>query len=151
MVAATVFAVVTLFGVVALHVLLNQGQLQLDHLQTQEARQEARAQKLRLDLAALQSPARVVAAARDRLGMVPPAGVTYVAPGVDGPALAAPPIVAPPTTDAPRTAAAARPAATPAPATPMTGIGAIPGLSAPPTPTPASPSPSATSSEAPHR
>lgn len=78
-VLAAFLAVVTLFGVVAFHVLLTQGQLQLQHLQDRDAAALARNQELRLQVAELESPARIVAAAQ-QLGMVPPATVTYLSP-----------------------------------------------------------------------
>jgi cell division protein FtsL len=68
-----------LFGVVAFHVLLTQGQLQLQHLQDRDAAVLARNQQLRLQVAELESPTRIVAAAQ-QLGMVPPATVTYLSP-----------------------------------------------------------------------
>lgn len=106
---ASVITVVALFGVVVFHVLLNQGQMQLDHLQTRSSQEHARTERLRLELAELQSPGRVVAAARDRLGMVPPAAVAYLVPSAQGPLvpppavvpLAAPPAAATPTAHAP--------------------------------------------------
>ena len=117
---ASVITVAALFGVVVFHVLLNQGQMQLDRLQTRSAQEHARAERLRLDLAALQSPARVVAAARDRLGMVPPAAVAYLVPGTSGQPVPAPVIVPLP---APPAAAGPNPHApqTPPPAPPVPG------------------------------
>lgn len=113
---ASVITVAALFGVVVFHVLLNQGQMQLDRLQTRSAQEHARAERLRLDLAALQSPARVVAAARDRLGMVPPAAVAYLVPGSSGQSVPAPAIVPLPAPPAP--AAMPNAHATPAGPTP---------------------------------
>jgi cell division protein FtsL len=78
-----------LFGVVAFHVLLTQGQLQLERLQTQEATAAARNERLQLEVAQLESPERIVAAAQQQLGMVPPPGVTYLSPA--GPASSPPP------------------------------------------------------------
>jgi cell division protein FtsL len=117
-----VITVVALFGVVVFHVLLNQGQMQLDRLQTRSAQEHARAERLRLDLAGLQSPARVVAAARDRLGMVPPAAVAYLVPGTAGHPVPAPATVPPP---APPAAATPNPHATAVAAPPPAVPGAI--------------------------
>jgi cell division protein FtsL len=71
---------VALFGLVASHVALTQGQFQLDRLEVRAAEEQARYERLRLQVAELESPARVVAAAQERLGMVPPPGVTYLSP-----------------------------------------------------------------------
>ena len=78
---APVITIVALFGVVVFHVLLNQGQMQLDRLQTRAGQEHARTERLKLDLAELQSPAPRRRGRRDRLGMVPPAGVAYLVPG----------------------------------------------------------------------
>jgi cell division protein FtsL len=137
---ASVITVAALFGVVVFHVLLNQGQMQLDRLQTRSTQEHARAERLRLDLAALQSPARVVAAARDRLGMVSPAAVAYLVPGRTGQPVPAPAIVPLP---APPVAAAPNPHAThaPPPAPPVPGaiFRTAPSPAAQPAPTPPAP------------
>ena len=79
------FFVVTLFGVAVSHVVLAQGQFRLERLERQAAEEQTRYERLRERVAALESPERVVAAAQERLGMVPPAGVTYLSPvGVAG-------------------------------------------------------------------
>jgi cell division protein FtsL len=70
--------VVVVFGVVAAHVMLTQRQFRLEALERKAAAEEARYERLRLQVAELESPERVVAAAR-QLGMVPPATVTYLA------------------------------------------------------------------------
>ena len=95
-----VLAAAALFGVVAFHVVLTQGQLDLQHLQTRASAASVREQQLRLEAARLESPERVVADAR-HLGMVPPSSVRYLTPG--GPPLS------------PTTAVAPRPALKPAP------------------------------------
>ncbi len=94
--------VASLFGAVFFHVLLTQGQLQLDHIQTRAAAEQARNERLRLEVAELQSPERIVAAAQQQLGMVPPASVTYLSPSGSRPA------------GSPATKPAARPSAAPA-------------------------------------
>jgi len=69
-----------LFGLVASHVVLTQGQFRLQHLQARADESQARYERLRLQVARLESPERIVAAAQERLGMVPPAGVRYLSP-----------------------------------------------------------------------
>ena len=69
-----------LFGLVASHVALTQGQFRLDALRKEAAAQQDRYERLRLQVAELESPGRIVAAAQERLGMVPPPGVTYLSP-----------------------------------------------------------------------
>ncbi|MDP9072231.1 MAG: hypothetical protein M3N68_13310 [Actinomycetota bacterium] len=71
---------VGLFALVASHVVLTQGQFRLDRLQARAAAEQARYERLRLQVAELEAPERVVAAAQERLGMVPPPGVTYLSP-----------------------------------------------------------------------
>ncbi len=69
-----------LFSIVATRVLLAQGQVEVDRLTASvEAKQTAR-QELRLTVAELEAPAQITAAARQRLGMVTPTSVTYLAP-----------------------------------------------------------------------
>jgi cell division protein FtsL len=79
--AVTVLVVVAgLFGLVASHVLLTQDQFRLQHLESKAAAEQARYERLRLQVAELESPQRIVAAAQERLGMVPPPGVRYLSP-----------------------------------------------------------------------
>jgi cell division protein FtsL len=81
MTAIVVLVVVgSLFGLVASHVVLTQGQFRLEQLEQQSADAQARYERLRLQVAQLESPERIVAAAQERLGMVPPPGVTYLSP-----------------------------------------------------------------------
>ncbi|MHB8672033.1 MAG: cell division protein FtsL, partial [Acidimicrobiales bacterium] len=70
----------SLFGVVAFHVVLAQGQLQLQQLQDRQNAEHVRHQRLELEVAELESPARIVAAAQQQLGMIAPASVTYLSP-----------------------------------------------------------------------
>ena len=74
----TTFAV--LFAIVALRVLLAQGQVDIDRLTGSIEAQQAVQQDLRLTVAELEAPAQIVAAARQRLGMVTPVTVTYLTP-----------------------------------------------------------------------
>ena len=76
--ALSVILFVAVFGVVAAHVLLTQRQFRLERMEQQAAAAEARYERLRLDVAQLESPERIVAAAQ-QLGMAPPVAVTYVA------------------------------------------------------------------------
>ena len=71
---------VALFGVVAFHVVLTQNQLDLQHLRTEADTASVKEQQLRLQVAQLESPERVVDDAQ-KLGMVPPATVHYLSPG----------------------------------------------------------------------
>lgn len=101
---ATVFAgllaTAGLFLVVCLHVLLTQGQADLDSLRARAEAESARNRRLRVQVAELESPSRIVSAARERLGMIPPATVVYL-PAAD-PTRPLPPVssepLAPPTT-----------------------------------------------------
>ena len=70
--------VAAVFGVVAAHVVLTQRQFRLEKLEQQATTAQAQYERLRLEVAQLESPARVVAAAQ-QLGMVPPATITYLA------------------------------------------------------------------------
>ncbi|MBW3668134.1 MAG: hypothetical protein KY443_02870 [Actinobacteria bacterium] len=80
-VAVAVFVVVGgLFGLVASHVVLTQGQFRLQQLEKKAAESQARYERLRLQVAELESPERIVAAAQERLGMVAPPGVKYLSP-----------------------------------------------------------------------
>lgn len=69
-----------LFGLVAFHVILTEGQLQLDSLQARAQAQQERYDRNRLALAELEAPGRIVAVAQERLGMVPPPDITYLSP-----------------------------------------------------------------------
>lgn len=69
-----------LFGLVTSHVALTQGQFRLDDLRQRADAEQDRYERLRLQVAELESPGRIVAAAQERLGMVPPPGVTYLSP-----------------------------------------------------------------------
>ncbi len=100
---------VAVFGVVVFQALLVQGQARLDHLNNQIAQQQAESKQLRLKVAQLDSPERIVNRAA-QLGMIDPGDVVYLAPSTDDDARAAltPPTTATPTT-APKSAKAARP------------------------------------------
>lgn len=79
------WAAVSLVAVVALavsagQVLIAQSQFELARLQSDAATAEDRYDRLRLQVAELESPGRIMATAQERLGMVPPPGVTYLTP-----------------------------------------------------------------------
>ena len=69
-----------LFAIVAVRVVLAQGQAEIDRLTESIEAQQAVRQDLRLAVAELEAPAQIVAAARQRLGMVTPVTVTYLTP-----------------------------------------------------------------------
>jgi len=91
---------IVLFGLVAAHVSLAQGQFRLQRLERRAEAAQVRYEELRLDVAELEAPARVVAAAQERLGMVPPPGVTYLSP--TGPAGEVTPATTTPDTATPK-------------------------------------------------
>jgi cell division protein FtsL len=68
-----------LFAIAIAHALLVQGQVRLDHLDSQLTAEQARYQELRKQRAEMESPARVVAAAQ-ALGMVAPDDLVYLQP-----------------------------------------------------------------------
>lgn len=79
------WATVSLVALVALavsacQVLIAQSQFELARLQSDAATAEDRYDRLRLQVAELESPGRIMATAQERLGMVPPPGVTYLTP-----------------------------------------------------------------------
>jgi cell division protein FtsL len=74
-----------LFATVVFHVVLTQNQFKLDRLSNEATTEQARYQRLRLQVAELESPDRIVATAQEKLGMVQPAKVTYLAPVAPAP------------------------------------------------------------------
>ena len=77
--AVSLVALVAL-AVSACQVLIAQSQFELARLQSDAATAEDRYDRLRLQVAELESPGRIMATAQERLGMVPPPGVTYLTP-----------------------------------------------------------------------
>jgi cell division protein FtsL len=77
--AAVVLLCASLFGVVAFHVVLTEGQLDLDRLRAEVSAQTERNTRLRLEVAQLESPDWIVAAA-ENFGMRPADNVTYLSP-----------------------------------------------------------------------
>jgi cell division protein FtsL len=74
-----------LFGLVGMHVILAQEQFRLDRLETKATDEQATYDQLRLEVAQLESPERIVADAQQRLGMVQPPAVSYLAPSTPAP------------------------------------------------------------------
>ena len=79
-VAAAVLAVASLIALAGTHAMLVSNQVRLDALEQQAAEAQARHQALRLEVATLEDPARVVSVASERLGMVPPETIIYLEP-----------------------------------------------------------------------
>ncbi|MGH9105952.1 MAG: hypothetical protein ACRDZX_08970 [Acidimicrobiales bacterium] len=69
---------VVAMGLVALHVLIAENQFRLDHLQQRASAQQATYEKLRLTVAELEAPSRIVSVAQGPLGMQQPGSVTYL-------------------------------------------------------------------------
>jgi cell division protein FtsB len=67
-----------LFVLAVLQTAIAQGQAHLDHVGAQTADRHAEAQALRLEVAQLESPERIIEEAESRLGMVEPQTVTFV-------------------------------------------------------------------------
>jgi cell division protein FtsL len=67
-------------GLVYLHVVLAQRQIQLDSLNARMAQDQATYQNLRLEVADLDSPQQIISTAEGKLGMRQPASVTYLSP-----------------------------------------------------------------------
>ncbi len=97
------------FGLVYLHVVLAQRQFALDDLTTRVTHQQEQYQQLRLQVAQLESPTRIIAVAEGRLGMREPSSVTYLTPSGPG---------GPPPTAGPAAAASPAPSASAAYANP---------------------------------
>lgn len=75
----TALLFITLFAIAIAHALLVQGQIRLDGLDSKLTVEQARYQRLRTEVAEMESPARVVAAAQG-LGMVSPQDLVYLQP-----------------------------------------------------------------------
>jgi cell division protein FtsL len=68
------------FALVLFHTLLLQNQRRLDQLDSQVRTEQARYQQLRLQVAQLQSPERILQVATAKLGLVPSNGTRYLTP-----------------------------------------------------------------------
>jgi len=76
--------VVSLLVAVAFHVELAESQMQLDRLNRETATAQQRYQELRLQVAELASPERIIDTAKKKLGMVQAENTTYLSvPGFD--------------------------------------------------------------------
>lgn len=73
-----VFMVGALFALAAFHAVIASGQAEIDRIETEVADAQTRYERLRVDVAELEAPARIVQEAGQRLGMVPPPDVTYL-------------------------------------------------------------------------
>jgi cell division protein FtsB len=69
-----------LFGIVALQAVIAAGQQRLDRMDVAVGQAKQDRQRLELVVAELEAPRTIVAAARDRLGMVTPEDITYLTP-----------------------------------------------------------------------
>jgi len=94
--SAVVVFFVLAFGIAVLHTVLVQGQGRLDRLQADVAESQATHQRLRVRLAELESPSRVVDQAT-QLGMVSPEDVQFLTPVAPGSATPPDTPPAPPT------------------------------------------------------
>jgi cell division protein FtsL len=81
----TTITIALAFGVAISQVIVAQNQDRLDKLNHRVDAAQQRYEKLRYQLAELESPERIVAAAQARLHMIEPAKVNYVPPVVDNP------------------------------------------------------------------
>lgn len=69
-----------LFALAAFHAMLASGQAELDRIESRVSDAQAQYESLNLRVAELEAPSRIVREAQERLGMVPPPGVTYLTP-----------------------------------------------------------------------
>ena len=81
-VSATV-TLAALFAAAVFQTILVQGQQRLDQMDRQVRLEQDQFDQLRANVAELESPERIVAVAQNRLGMVQPDKVTYIAPTLD--------------------------------------------------------------------
>jgi cell division protein FtsL len=85
----TAFAVAALFVVffalVVFHTVMLENQQRLDRLDSDVDAAQSRYEQLRLEVAQLEAPQRVVDAATQKLGMVPAGATTYLTPSAPAP------------------------------------------------------------------
>jgi hypothetical protein len=91
-----------MFVIVGAQTLIVQQQRHIDDVNNRITAAEDQAEQLKMDLAELQSPERIVNEARDRLGMVQAPSPVYLLPGADDDARAAEVPAATPTTTVPK-------------------------------------------------
>ncbi|MBW3580254.1 MAG: hypothetical protein KY431_04385 [Actinobacteria bacterium] len=84
-VAAAVAAGLALMALAGSHAFLVTNQVRIDELQQRVEEAQARHQALRLEVATLEAPERIVTDATAELGMVRPETVTYVRPAATPP------------------------------------------------------------------
>lgn len=77
---SSAFLTISLFALAAFHAMLASGQARLDELERRVSDAQAQYESLRLEVAELEAPSRIVREAQERLGMVPPPDVTYLSP-----------------------------------------------------------------------
>jgi cell division protein FtsL len=75
-----------LFGVAVSHAVLIESQMDLEQLDERAATEQARYERLRLEVAELESPDRIVREAQGRLGMVPAEDMVWLTPDQPAPA-----------------------------------------------------------------
>jgi len=75
-----VAATVVCLALVYFHVVLAQRQFSIDNTNAQISQQETTYQNLRLKVAELSSPAKIISTAEGKLGMVQPSSVKYLTP-----------------------------------------------------------------------
>ena len=78
LVVAAVLVGASLLALAASHAMMISTQVRLDDLDRRVVEAQARHQALRLEVATLEAPDRVVSVAQERLGMAPPDAVTYL-------------------------------------------------------------------------
>lgn len=83
-VVLTIMTVVSLFALVGFSVLISQHQLALERTQQRTVDARRHYEELRLEVAGLSAPTRIVTEAEQRLGMVEPAQITYLAAVLPG-------------------------------------------------------------------
>lgn len=81
---ASVALFASLFGLAVFHTMLVQSQSTLDELDAQLVEAHDTTERLRLQVAELEAPDRIVSVATDDLGMIPPDDVVLLTPGSDG-------------------------------------------------------------------
>lgn len=81
---AGVVAIAALLALAGVNAVLVSNQVRIDTLEQQVVDAQARHQALRLEVATLEAPQRVVSAATERLGMISPDTITYVQPAPEG-------------------------------------------------------------------
>ena len=111
-----------MFVIVGAQTLIVQQQRHLDDVNGRITAAEDQAEHLKMDLAELQSPERIVNEAKDRLGMIQAPSPVYLLPGADDDARAAEVPAATPSTTVPKatTPTTAKPGSTSKTTTPTT-------------------------------